>query len=156
MPTFNPCLFTNRNSMYVSKTAGAFKKTSCWVIALVLLFCQTSDVFAEKAPKFFLSNLEGTRFYSKHNDDFIISFFFIDCIPCKKEIPQLYSLMTSRGLSVKLLFVDPLTEDTVEKIKLFAGKLNVPIDLFYRDALGNMAKKFMSGELVFLSTRIFD
>ena len=119
------------------------------VCTVFFIYCQTSYIYAEKAPKFFLSNLEGDRFYSKKNNNIIVSFFFIDCVPCKKEIPQLYQLVKKENLNSKLLFVDPLKDDTREEIKHFANQINVPTTLFYHDTFGNMALKFAKGKMVF-------
>jgi thiol-disulfide isomerase/thioredoxin len=119
-----------------------------------LLFCVTilflpSLLCAEQAPKFFLSNLDGARFYSKKNPNIIISFFFIDCVPCRKEIPLLYKLINQETLDTSLLFVDPLKDDTSHGIKALAQKLKVPTTFFYRDALGIMAEKYFKGTPVF-------
>ena len=124
------------------------KIKSTLVIAMLTLF--TIQIFtpkpsqaAEKAPKFWISNLNGKQFKSKkQKQPTVISFFFVDCVPCKREIPQLHELFTTEYPKINLLFMDPLAEDSSENIKTFAKSLNVPTKYFYHDALGNIAKKF--------------
>ncbi len=105
----------------------------------------------KKAPRFFIANMDGERFYSrKQKKPFIISFFFVDCVPCKIEIPQLHKLMTTKYKENGLLFIDPIGDDSPEYIKDFALMVGVPNSFFYRDPLGRLAKKFFSkGQFVF-------
>lgn len=104
----------------------------------------------KKAPRFFVANMDGERFYSrKQKKPFIISFFFVDCVPCKKEIPQLHKLMTTEYKENGLLFIDPIGDDSPEYILDFAAQLGVPGSFFYRDPLARLAKKFFKGQLVF-------
>ncbi|MCP4754829.1 MAG: redoxin domain-containing protein [Proteobacteria bacterium] len=120
-------------------------------VALILLLPLSSTVCqATEAPKFWLSNLEDVRFDSrKHQGSILISFFFIDCLPCRKEIPQLYRLVVSKKSNIALLFIDPEGGDSRESIRAFARRLGVPADYFYHDALGRLARKFVRGKMVF-------
>lgn len=97
----------------------------------------------EIAPNFWISNLEGQQFRSSNQKTpYVISFFFVDCIPCKKEIPQLYELISKKYPGVGLLFIDPVSEDTTNRIRAFAESRNVPTKYFYHDSLGVIARKF--------------
>lgn len=108
------------------------------------------EVQAQKAPKFWITNFERKRFDSrKHEGSIVLSFFFVDCVPCIKEIPQLHKMITTEYPDAALLFVDPIGEDSPEYIKEFAERLGVPIPLFYHDPLGRLAKKFFKGRFVF-------
>lgn len=105
---------------------------------------------AQKAPKFWITNFERKRFDSrKHQGNIVLSFFFVDCVPCLKEIPQLHEMITTEYPDAALLFVDPIGEDSPEYIKEFAERLGVPVPFFYHDPLGRLAKKFFKGRFVF-------
>ena len=105
---------------------------------------------AQRAPKFWISNFEGERFDSrKHEGAVVVSFFFVDCVPCIKEIPELHALVSEHYPDVALLFIDPIPEDTQQRIRAFANRLGVPIRYFYYDPLGRLAKKFFKGRFVF-------
>lgn len=116
--------------------------------ALLVLF--VSNAFGslplsaqEPAPDFWISNIEHVQFKSKRQvDPIVISFFFVDCLPCRKEIPELYRLIKENHPKVHLLFMDPLGEDTVQRIANLADSLGVPKKYFYHDALGTIARKF--------------
>ena len=59
-----------------------------------MAFVYPQPAFAQKAPRFFLSNFEGKRFDSrKHKGPYVVSFFFVNCPPCIKEMPELQHLM---------------------------------------------------------------
>lgn len=120
-------------------------------LALVALVPAPPPAEAQKrAPRFFIANMEGKRFYSrKQKKPYVISFFFVDCVPCKKEIPQLYKLMSTEYKDNGLLFIDPIGDDSVVYIKEFAQDLKVPISYFYRDPLGRLGKKYFKGVMVF-------
>jgi thiol-disulfide isomerase/thioredoxin len=119
-----------------------------FIVFVITLFPATG-VNAEMAPKFFISNLEGKRIKSKQENRILISFFFVDCLPCRKEIPQLYKLVTEEKLNTVLLYIDPLSSDSANLIKDFANDLDVPIKYFYHDSLGRLTKKFFKGQSKF-------
>ncbi len=114
-------------------------------LAVVLVYPAAG--FAQEAPRFFLSNFEGKRFDSrKHMGPYVVSFFFVNCPPCVKEMPELQELMEQHLPGVPLLFIDPLKEDTRESIKEFVRKLNVSLAYVYHDAFGRVGKKFNGGK----------
>ena len=114
-------------------------------MALLILSIGFDDVFADqKAPDFWISNLKDVRFKSKNQKrPIIISFFYIDCVPCRKEIPQLYKLIQSTYPETNLLFIDPIRSDSRKAILTYAKKLGIPRDYFYRDAIGTIARKYI-------------
>jgi len=119
---------------------------------IIVLFLNFAPAWAKKAPDFFVSNIEGKSFVSsKQQEIFIVSFFFVGCKPCIKEIPELYRLINSEFPDIPLLFIDPLKEDTRKQIARFAEYLGVPKKYFYRDPLGKIIKKFTKGKIVFPS-----
>ena len=73
----------------------------------------------------------------------------MNCIPCIKEIPQLYEYMSSNHPDIPLLFIDPIKDDSKKKIERFAKKLNVPKSHFYKDNFGSVSKKFFKGKFAF-------
>ena len=114
---------------------------------LLFGFVPSGAVAQGKAPKFWISNLEGERFDSrKHKGPMIISFFFVNCAPCIEEIPALYKMAGKLSPETALLFIDPVEEDTSEMIKAFAKRLNVPLSFFYHDSLGRIGKKYYKGK----------
>ena len=77
-------------------------------ILFTFLFSVESS-FAETPPKFWIKNLEGKRFNSKkQKSPYVISFFFVHCVPCIKEIPLLHKFMSTNFPDVPLLFIDPI------------------------------------------------
>ncbi len=127
------------------------KKRGLVVGLVAVLFLILMTWQAEAARRgFWISNLEGERFDSrKHKGPIIISFFFVDCIPCKVEVPQLHNLLTEKYPGVALLFVDPVGDDDAAYIKDFADRLGVPYKFFYRDPLSTLGKRFFKGTMVF-------
>ena len=106
--------------------------------------------FAENPPKFWLKNLEGKRFNSKKQKSaYVVSFFFVNCVPCIKEIPVLHKFMSTNYPDVPLLFIDPIKEDSKNDIKKFSRKLKVPLSYFYKDSFGSISKKFFKGKMAF-------
>ena len=119
---------------------------ACLLMALAIALSAPAPA-AGKSYKFWISNLEGKRFDSrKHKGPIIISFFFVDCVPCIVEVPQLYKLMSGKYPKAALLYVDPLAEDSSGYIKEFADWREVPYAFFYHDPLSTMAKKFFVGK----------
>lgn len=119
---------------------------ACLLMALAIALSAPAPA-AGKSYKFWISNLEGERFDSrKYKGPIIISFFFVDCVPCIVEVPQLYKLMSGKYPKSALLYVDPLAEDSTSYIKEFADWREVPYAFFYHDPLGSMAKKFFAGK----------
>ncbi len=116
---------------------------SSLILSILLILLNHKVLAAKPAPKFWISNLEGTRYHSKKNArNQIISFFYVDCVPCRKEISDLYLTVTQKLRDVDLLFIDPRKEDSIGRIKWLAQKLNVPEKYFYHDALSSLADKF--------------
>ena len=98
-------------------------------------------------PSFWLSNLEQDRFDSRIQvEPYLVSFFFVGCVPCLEEIPTLYRLREQHFPNTPLLFISPLREDTPERIRRFADQLQVPHSFFYADRFGQVARKFFPGQ----------
>ena len=118
---------------------------------LILTFLLTENaLIADSPPKFWIKNFEGKRFNSKkQNTPFVVSFFFVNCMPCIKEIPLLYKFMSEDYPNVPLLFIDPIKQDSKKKIKKFAKKLKVPLSYFYKDSFGSISKKFFKKKIAF-------
>lgn len=105
---------------------------------------------ADTVRNFWLSNLNGERFNSKKwNQPFVVSFFFVGCVPCVKEIPVLYQILQKEYPKTKLLFIDPLKEDSKQEIIEFSENLGVPKKYFYHDSLGIIGKRFFKGKMRF-------
>lgn len=122
--------------------------TCCLSFLVTAIFASVG--FAKQAPHFWLSNLEGQQFNSRKTElPYVVSFFFVGCPPCRKEIPELYQLLKPYEGQVNLLFIDPLKVDDTQRIRDYAAHLMVPEKFFYFDALGSVAKKFVSGEMRF-------
>jgi len=118
-------------------------------ILFTFLFSVESS-FAETPPKFWIKNLEGKRFNSKKQKSvYVISFFFVNCVPCIKEIPVLHKFLSTYYPDVPLLFIDPIKKDSKNDIKNFSKKLNVPLSYFYKDSFGSISKKFFKGKMAF-------
>ena len=118
-------------------------------ILFTFLFSVESS-FAETPPKFWIKNLEGKRFNSKkQKSPYVISFFFVHCVPCIKEIPLLHKFMSTNFPHVPLLFIDPIKEDSKKDIQRFSEKLKVPSSYFYKDSFGTISKKFFKGTMSF-------
>ena len=117
---------------------------------LLTFLLPVESVIAKPPPKFWLKNLEGKRFNSKKQKSaFVVSFFFVNCVPCIKEIPLLYKFMSTEFPDVPLLFIDPIKQDSKKNIKNFAKKLNVPLSYFYKDSFGSISKKFFKKKMAF-------
>ena len=124
----------------------------CFVFlcVFVLVLGTHKPVEAKKVPNFWIRNLEGDRFDTRrHKGPYVLSFFFVNCVPCIKEIPELHSLVTKEFPNTKLLFIDPVDEDTENDIRDFAKKLEIPHEYFYRDSFGSVSKKFFRGKFAF-------
>ena len=118
-------------------------------LLLIFLF-PVEPALAKKPPKFWIRNLEGQRFSSnKQKTPFVISFFFVHCVPCIKEIPELHKFMSTNYPDVPLLFIDPIKDDSKKDIQRFSEKLNVPSSYFYKDSFGSISKKFFKGTMSF-------
>ena len=108
------------------------------------------STFGQTPSKFWIRSLEGKRFDSrKEKSPYVISFFFVHCPPCIKEIPLLHKFMSTNYPNVPLLFIDPIKEDSKKDIEKFSEKLNVPLSYFYKDSFGSISKKFFKGKLSF-------
>ena len=108
------------------------------------------STFGQTPSKFWIRSLEGKRFDSrKEKSPYVISFFFVHCVPCIKEIPELYKFMSTNYPNVPLLFIDPIKDDSKKDIQRFSEKLNVPLSYFYKDSFGSISKKFFKGKMAF-------
>lgn len=108
------------------------------------------STFGQNVPKFWVKSIEGKRFSSKkQKSPYVISFFFVHCVPCIKEIPLLHKFMSTNYPDVPLLFIDPIKEDSKNDIKNFSKQLNVPLSYFYKDSFGSISKKFFKGKMAF-------
>ncbi len=120
---------------------------------IFFLFLQAAPLNAQRrAPDFWISNLapNSKRFNTRQGPHlYVISFFFVGCPPCVKEMPELYKMMTSEFPNVPLLFIDSSEEDTPATIQAFVERLEIPIDYVYHDVFRNIARKFMGNELKF-------
>ena len=121
------------------------------IIFLLLVFMfPIESTFGQNVPKFWIRSLEGKRFDSrKEKSPYVLSFFFVNCIPCIKEIPELYKFMNTNYPNVPLLFIDPIKEDSKKDIQRFSEKLKVPSSYFYKDSFGSISKKFFKGTMSF-------
>ena len=120
------------------------------IIFLVVLMFPIESTFGQTPPKFWIRSLEGKRFDSrKENSPYVISFFFVNCPPCIKEIQLLHRFMSTNFPHVPLLFIDPIKEDSKKDIKRFSEKLEVPLSHFYKDSFGAISKKFFKGKMSF-------
>ena len=108
------------------------------------------STFGQTPPNFWIRSLEGKRFNSKKvTSPYVLSFFFVNCVPCIKEIPELYKFMSTNYPNVPLLFIDPTKDDSKKDIQRFSEKLKVPLSYFYKDSLGTISKKFFKGTMSF-------
>jgi len=121
------------------------------IIFLLLVFMfPIESTFGQNVPKFWIRSLEGKRFDSKkEKSPYVISFFFVHCPPCIKEIPLLYKFMSTNHPNVPLLFIDPIKDDSKKDIQRFSEKLNVPSSYFYKDSFGSISKKFFKDKMSF-------
>ena len=121
------------------------------IIFLLLMFLSPIEsTFGQTPSKFWIRSLEGKRFDSrKEKSPYVLSFFFVNCLPCIKEIPELYKFMNTNYPNVPLLFIDPIKEDSKKDIQKFSEKLKVPKSFFYKDSFGSISKKFFKGTMSF-------
>ena len=122
----------------------SFNVFRVWPLYLCLLLLSQHSLFAKPpAPEFWISNLERVRFDSRQQSTpYVLSFFFIGCVPCVTEIPALYNWMRSNAPEAKLLFISPLKADSKKDIERYATQLQVPKSYFYSDPFGRVLKKF--------------
>ena len=120
-------------------------------LLLLLFLIPVDSIYAEQPPEFWIKSMEGKRFRSsKQNSPYVISFFFVNCLPCIKEIPMLHQFMSTNYPSIPVLFIDPIKSDSKKDIKKFSKALKVPLSLFYKDSFGSISKKFFNkGEMYF-------
>ena len=120
------------------------------ILLLILILSPIEATFGQTPPKFWIRSLEGNRFNSnKEKSPYVLSFFFVNCLPCIKEIPLLHKFMTTNYPNVPLLFIDPIKEDSKKDIQRFSEKLKVPLSYFYKDSFGSISKKFFKGKMSF-------
>ena len=120
------------------------------ILFLIVFLSPIESTFGQTPPKFWIRSLEGERFNSsKVKSPYVISFFFVHCPPCIKEIPLLYKFMSTNYPNVPLLFIDPIKDDSKKDIQRFSEKLNVPSSYFYKDSLGTITKKFFKEKRYF-------
>ena len=119
-------------------------------LLLLLFLIPIDSIYAETPPEFWIKSMEGKRFRSsKQNSPYVISFFFVNCLPCIKEIPMLHQFMSTNYPSIPVLFIDPIKSDSKKDIKKFSKTLKVPLSLFYKDSFGSISKKFFKGKMAF-------
>ena len=120
-------------------------------LLLLLFLIPVDSIYAEQSPEFWLKSMEGKRFRSsKQNSPYVISFFFVNCLPCIKEIPMLHQFMSTNYPSIPVLFIDPIKSDSKKDIKKFSKTLKVPLSNFYKDSFGSISKKFFKkGKMYF-------
>ena len=120
------------------------------ILFLLGFLSPIESTFGQTPPKFWIRSLDGKRFDSrKEKSPYVISFFFVNCVPCIKEIPELYKFMNTNYPNVPLLFIDPIKEDSKKDIQRFSEKLKVPLSHFYKDSFGSISKKFFKGTMSF-------
>ena len=120
------------------------------ILFLLVFLSPIESTFGQTPPKFWIRSLEGKRFDSrKEKSPYVISFFFVHCVPCIKEIPELYKFVSTNYPNVPLLFIDPIKDDSKKDIQRFSEKLNVPSSYFYKDSFGTISKKFFKGTMSF-------
>ena len=120
------------------------------ILFLLVFLSPIESTFGQTPSKFWIRSLEGKRFNSKkETSPYVISFFFVHCVPCIKEIPELYKFMSTNYPNVPLLFIDPIKDDSKKDIQRFSEKLNVPSSYFYKDSFGTISKKFFKGTMSF-------
>ena len=126
-------------------------KLISYFLLLLLFLIPIDSIYAENPPEFWIKNMEGKRFRSsKQNSPYVISFFFVNCLPCIKEIPMLHQFMSTNYPGIPVLFMDPIKSDSKKDIKKFAKTWKVPLSLFYKDSFGSISKKFFNkGEMFF-------
>ena len=120
------------------------------ILFLIVFLSPIESTFGQTPPKFWIRSLEGKRFDSrKEKLPYVLSFFFVHCVPCIKEIPELYKFMSTNYPNVPLLFIDPIKDDSKKDIQRFSEKLKVPLSYFYKDSFGSISKKFFKGTMSF-------
>ena len=120
------------------------------ILFLLVFLSPIESTFGQTPSKFWIRSLEGKRFDSrKEKLPYVLSFFFVNCIPCIKEIPELYKFMNTNFPNVPLLFIDPIKEDSKKDIQRFSEKLKVPSSYFYKDSFGTISKKFFKDKMSF-------
>lgn len=109
-----------------------------------MLLHTAAPLQAKEVNRFFIKNIDNKRFDTRKHKGrpFVMSFFFTTCIPCYREIPELHAFMSKEFPDLPLLFIDPLEEDSKSDIRKFAKFLNVPTELFYKDSMGVVSKRF--------------
>ena len=92
-----------------------------YFLLLLLFLVPIDSIYAEQPPEFWIKSMEGKRFRSsKQNSPYVISFFFVNCLPCIKEIPMLHQFMSTNYPSIPVLFMDPIKSDSKKDIKFRA------------------------------------
>ena len=120
------------------------------ILFLLVFLSPIESTFGQTPPKFWICSLEGKRFDSrKEKSPYVLSFFFVHCVPCIKEIPELYKFVSTNYPNVPLLFIDPIKDDSKKDIQRFSEKLKVPSSYFYKDSFGTISKKFFKGTMSF-------
>ena len=121
------------------------------ILLLILILYPIESTFGKTPPKFWIRSLEGERFNSsKVKSPYVISFFFVHCPPCIKEIPLLYKFMSTNYPNVPLLFIDPIKDDSKKDIQRFSEKLNVPPSYFYKDSSERYRRNSLKIKYLFL------
>ena len=128
-------------------------KLISYLLLILLFLIPVDSIYAEQPPEFWIKNMEGKRFRSsKQNSPYVISFFFVNCLPCIKEIPMLHQFMSTNYPSIPVLFIDPIKSDSKKDIKKFSKTLKVPLSNFYKDSFGSISKKFFKKGRMYFPT----
>ena len=122
------------------------------VILFLLVFLSPLDsTFAQTPSKFWIRSLEGKRFESKkEKSPYVLSFFFVNCIPCIKEIPELYKFMNTNYPNVHLLFIDPSRKIQRKIFKNFLKYWTYHHHISTRTPSERSLKNSLKGECLFL------
>jgi peroxiredoxin len=93
----------------------------------------------DKAPNITLRNINNRLIFGKtilKDKPILAAFFFTDCLPCKKEIPELEALNKKYGEKIKM-FLIATDKEGADAVIPYIGKMNITIDVLidkYSDA----------------------
>lgn len=120
------------------------RKINFIILICLLVVCSYGKPL-EEAHDFAIYNIKGERFIFYDmlrklpiGGSFIINFTSIYCKPCKKEIPELSSILSKSSKPVRLICI---YSEIGEPVKKLAKELGV-FDQAYVDPFGNIRKLF--------------
>lgn len=91
-------------------------------ILFVVISTLTVKVYAyDAAPNFTLTDIDGNEFsLSDYQGKVVLlDFFYIDCPPCREEMPHLKTLHEEFGEDLVIISIDVNPYDTVEDLQVF-------------------------------------